>query len=49
MVWILLYSNIENLVLPPGCKPYGLEAKPVEDPAVGGSEMIGSAIDKICC
>jgi heme-degrading monooxygenase HmoA len=22
------YSNIENLVLPPGCKPYGLEAGP---------------------
>jgi hypothetical protein len=23
---ILLYSNVENLILPPGCKPYGQEA-----------------------
>jgi hypothetical protein len=25
---VTFYSNIENLVLPPGCKPYGPEAGP---------------------
>ncbi len=24
----MFYSNIENLVLPPGCRPYGSEAGP---------------------
>jgi hypothetical protein len=28
IVALMIYSNIENLVLPPGCKPYGQEAGP---------------------
>jgi len=43
MDWI--YSYIENLVLPPGHRPYGPEAGTVEDPATRGSELDGSALD----
>ena len=42
--WTSIYLILKNLVLPPGRRPYGPEAGPVEDPAIRGSESDGFAV-----
>jgi len=42
----LINCYTENLVVPPGRRPYGPEAGPAEDPALRGSEIDGYAVKR---